>query len=146
MSILLTRKNKEIISRLWDVWDTKDFRQLDELVTANHVLHDTVIPNTLLGVSGYREFIEIYTSLMPDLQFEVKEMVAEGDVVCTRWNGQGTQTGEALGLSPTNDFVEGTGISWQRLKNEKVVETWIERDGLGIVRHAETWHFKSIGD
>lgn len=83
---------------------------------------------------------------MPDLEFELKEMIAEGDVVCTRWRAQGTQTGEVLGLTPSYEFVEGTGISWQRVQNEKVVETWIERDGLGLVRQAETWTVQDMGD
>lgn len=142
----MSEYNKQLIARLWDVWHSKKFDNLGDFIATGHVVHDTVIPRALIGVEGYRELMTIYTTLMPDLQFELKEMIAEGDVVCTRWHAQGTQTGEILGLTPTYAFVEGTGISWQRIHSEKVVETWIERDGLGLVRQAETWSFKHIGD
>jgi predicted ester cyclase len=142
----MSEPNKQIVVRLWDVWHSRDMNCLDDLIASNHVLHDTVIPRPLKGVGGYRELLTLYTTLMPDLRFELKEMVAEGDVVCTRWRAEGTQSGEILGLAPSYAFVEGTGISWQRVQAGKVAETWIERDGLGIVRETEGWSVMHIGD
>jgi len=139
-------RNKAVVSRLWDVWHSRAFETLSELVALDHVIHDTVIARPLIGAGGYRELMTIYTTLMPDLRFEILDMIAEGDVVCTRWRAQGTQTGEVLGIMPTHAFDEGTGITWQRVQSDRITETWIERDGLGIVREAESWTIKDIGD
>ena len=130
----MSEKNKETIRRLWDVWHSRELDQLDDLIAENHVNHDPNNPSDLLGVEGYRELITMYTTLLPNLRFDIHEIIADGDVVCTRWTARGTHTGEALGLAPTNVAVTRTGLSWQRVENGKIVETWVERDGLGLAR------------
>ncbi len=130
----MSEENKDIIHRLWDVWHSKVFEKLDDLIAENHVNRDPNNPTDLVGVQGYRELITMYTTLLPDLKFDIQEMIADGDVVCTRWIARGTHTGEALGLTPTNNPVARTGISWQRVQNGKIVETWVERDGLGLAK------------
>ena len=130
----MSEENKEIIRRLWDVWHSRDLGRLDGLIAENHVNHDPNNPGDLLGVDGYRELITMYTTMFPDLRFDIDEMVADSDVVCTRWTAHGTHTGEAFGVTPTNAAIERTGISWQRVENGKIVETWVERDGLGLAR------------
>lgn len=130
----MSEENKEIARRLWGVWHSKEFEKLDGLIAVDHVNRDPNNPSDLIGVQGYRELITMYTSLFPDLRFDIHEMIADDDVVCTRWTARGTHTGEAFGLTPTNNSLERTGISWQRVKNGQIVETWVERDGLGLAR------------
>ena len=130
----MSEKNKEIVRQLWDVWNSRGLDRLDSLIAENHVNHDPNNPSDLLGVEGYRELITMYTTMFPDLAFDLHEVIAEGDIVCTRWTARGTHTGEAPGLAPTNVTIARTGVSWQRVENGKIVETWVERDGLGLAR------------
>lgn len=130
----MSEKNKDIIRRLWDVWHSKEFDKLGGLIADDHVNRDPNNPTDLIGTNGYRELITMYSSMFPDLRFEFHEIIAEDDVVCTRWTAHGTHTGEAFGVAPTNNRLERTGISWQRVANGKIVETWVERDGLGLAR------------
>ena len=126
--------NKNIISRLWDVWNSRDLDKLGDLISDNHLNHDPNNPDDLLGVDGYRDLITMYTTLIPDLKFDIQEMIADGDVVCSRWIARGTHSGEGFGLAPTNATVQRGGISWQRVQDGKIVETWVERDGLGLAK------------
>ena len=126
--------NKNIINRLWDVWHSRDFDKLGDLISDNHVNHDPNNPSDLLGVDGYRDLITMYTTLIPDLKFDIQEIIADGDVVCSRWSARGTHSGEGFGLAPTNATVERGGMSWQRVQDGKIVETWVERDGLGLAK------------
>ena len=42
--------------------------------------------------------------------------------------------GEVLRITPTGNSLRRTGVSWQRIENGKFVETWVEREGLGVAR------------
>ncbi|HEY8756343.1 MAG TPA: ester cyclase, partial [Candidatus Dormibacteraeota bacterium] len=42
-------------------------------------------------------------------------MVAEGDRVAVRWRSRGTQSGEFMGIPPTNRSYEIAGIDFHRL-------------------------------
>ena len=130
----MSEENKAIVRRLWDVWNSRDLNQLNDLITDNHVNHDPNNPSDLFGVEGYRELITMYTTMFSDLRFDIHEIIAEGDIVCSRWTAHGTHDGEVMGIAPTGTSVSHTGLSWQRVENGKIVETWVERDGLGLAR------------
>ncbi len=130
----MSEETKAIVRRLWDVWHSRDLDQLNDLITDNHVNHDPNNPSDLFGVEGYRELITMYTTMFSDLRFDIHEIIAEGDIVCSRWTAHGTHDGEVMGIAPTGTSVSRTGLSWQRVENGKIVETWVERDGLGLAR------------
>jgi predicted ester cyclase len=98
----MSENSKELIRRLWDVWHSRDIGQLGDMIAENHLNGDPNNASDLVDVEGYRELITMYTTLLPDLRFDIHEMIADGNVVGTRWTAVGTHTGEALGLAPTN--------------------------------------------
>jgi predicted ester cyclase len=53
-------------------------------------------------------------------------MIAEGDIVVTRFTGQGTHSGPLLGSAPTGKKVSFTGIDMVRFKDGKATEVWHE--------------------
>jgi predicted ester cyclase len=130
----MSEANKALARRLWDVWHSRDLDKLGDLIAEGHVNHDPNNPADLVGVKGYRELITLYTTMFSDLRFEIHDIVAEGDIVCSRWTSVGTHDGEVLGITPTGHSLNRTGMSWQRIERGKFVETWVERDGLGLAR------------
>ena len=130
----MSEANKALASRLWDVWHSRDLDKLVDLIAEGHVNHDPNNPADLVGVEGYRELITLYTTMFSDLRFEIHDIVAEGDIVCSRWTSVGTHDGAILGITPTGHSLNRTGMSWQRIERGKFVETWVERDGLGLAR------------
>ena len=130
----MSEANKAFVRRLWDVWNSRDLDKLGDLIAEEHVNHDPNNPADLVGVDGYRDLITLYTTMFSDLRFEIHNVIAEGDIVCSRWTGVGTHDGEVLGIAPTGNSITRTGLSWQRIENGKIVETWVERDGLGLAR------------
>jgi predicted ester cyclase len=130
----MSEANKALARRLWDVWHSRDLDKLGDLIAEGHVNHDPNNPADLVGIEGYRELITLYTTMFSDLRFEIHNIVAEGDIVCSRWTSVGTHDGEVLGITPTGHSLKRTGMSWQRIERGKFVETWVERDGLGLAR------------
>jgi hypothetical protein len=52
----------------------------------------------------------------------------------TRWTGHGTHQGELMGVAPTGNRVEVSGITIDRVSGGKVEETWTNYDAMGMLR------------
>ena len=76
----------------------------------------------------------MYRSAFPDTQMTVEDSIAEGDNVVTRCTARGTHQGELLGISPSGNRVEVTGISIDRIEGGKFVESWSNYDTLGMMQ------------
>jgi len=54
--------------------------------------------------------------------------------VVTRWRARGTHQGELLGVPPSGNRVEVTGITIDRFSGGKFAESWTAYDALGMMR------------
>jgi predicted ester cyclase len=70
----------------------------------------------------------------PDVISTIEDLVAEGDKVVARWRAQATHQGEYMGIPPTGNRVEFTGISVYRIEAGKIAESWTAEDDLGLMR------------
>jgi predicted ester cyclase len=61
-------------------------------------------------------------------------MVAEGDMVVSRYAATATDTVGYMGMAPTGKKIRPTAVQFFRFDNGKVVESWAIRDDLGTVR------------
>jgi len=64
----------------------------------------------------------------------VKEQIAEGDKVVTRWSATGTHRVEAMGVPPTGKHVSITGIVIYRCAGGRIVDEVEELDLLGVMQ------------
>ena len=76
----------------------------------------------------------MYRGALPDLLMTVEDLIAEGDKVVTRWTARGTHQGELMGIPPSGNRVEVTGISVDRIEGGKFVEGWANYDALGMMQ------------
>ena len=54
--------------------------------------------------------------------------MAEDDLVVSRIVGRGVHAGELLGIPATNKEVETDGIAIHRIRDGKIVESWLVAD------------------
>jgi predicted ester cyclase len=52
----------------------------------------------------------------------------------TRWSARGTHQGELVGVDPTGNQVQITGITISRIEGGKIAEDWINYDALGMMQ------------
>ena len=62
------------------------------------------------------------------------QRLPNGDLVCTRWRSEGTNDGELMGMPPTGKHTTGSGITIDKIKDGKVVESWNEWDNAGLMQ------------
>ena len=126
--------NKTVSRRLTEeAFNQGNYDVIEELVAPTFVNHDPTTGDTK-GPQGTRELIEGYRSAFPDLKLTIEEQVAEGDLVATRWTARGTHKGELMGIAPTGKESTVTGMSIEKIKDGKIVESWNNWDTLGMMR------------
>ncbi len=125
--------NKEIVRRaLEDSW--QDPSVFDELISSDYVGHDPALPEPIRGPQGAKDNFKQYSDAFEGAQITVKDQIAEGDAVATRWEGRGRHTGELMGVPPTGKEVVVEGLNLTRLRDGKIVEEWSNWDTLGMLQ------------
>jgi steroid delta-isomerase-like uncharacterized protein len=128
-------QNKAVAKRFFDAWNARDLDAFDEIIAPDAEDHDPQNPfHEMRGPAGARRLAEMYHSAFSDSRFEVREQIAEGDFVATRWTGKGTHDGELMGIPPTGKSVDVAGITIDRIADGKIVESWGCFDALGMMQ------------
>jgi len=127
--------NKKLFHRtIDDFWNQRDVSVMDELYAIDYLGHD---PSGLHGAT-LEEFKESAAGLFiafPDFHLVLNDDITEGEKIAKRWTVTGTHRGEFMGIPPTENQVTITGMSFYRVADGKVVETWWSSDALGMLQH-----------
>lgn len=115
-----------------DFWNDGDESVVDEYFASDHVYHDPMVPGLPPGPEGVKQRRAAYMSVVPDAKVTLEDVVATDDAVVLRWMWGGTHGGEFLGTPPTNKPVSTSGMHLLKIRDGKVVETWVEYDSAGI--------------
>jgi predicted ester cyclase len=123
---------KAIVRRRFGELDLGNIGILDELFSPNYKLN---FPGRdPLGLQETKQFYKQMYLAFSDLRHEIQEQIAEGNKVVTRWTATGRHTGEFLGIKPTNDAVSFAGINIYTFDGDKLVESHVAWDLLGLLR------------
>ena len=85
------------------------------------------------GVDGYKSTVEPLFVAFPDVANTTEEIIAEGDLVATRWSAKGTHLGPFMGIPATGKRRPLTGMTIERVAGGKRVEGWGVPDMLGLL-------------
>ena len=123
-------------ARRWteELWGHGDLKVADEIIAADYVRHDPGDPFPARGPEDVKRIVTMLRSMLPDFKIEVEAMVAEGDLVVSRYTATATDTVGYMGMPPTGKSVRTPAIQIFRFANGKIVESWAARDDLGTLR------------
>ena len=131
----MSEENKAVARRAFEEhFNTGNFDLAQEIFAADYVNHDPSLPRSGSGPEAANQAVRLYREAFPDAQITVEDQVAEGDKVATRWSARGTHQGELLGVGPTGNQVQITGISISRIEDGRIAEDWINYDALGMMQ------------
>lgn len=87
------------------------------------------------GPKAIEEFYRINLKGFPDLQINIIELIAEGDLVFARCENTGTHKGEFNGIAPTGKTGKIAHWTVNRFNAEgKIVESWNLNDNLSMMQ------------
>jgi steroid delta-isomerase-like uncharacterized protein len=117
-----------------EVWNQKSEDAIDELFAEDGIANglNDADGNPLRGPAGFKTLHRNFLSAFPDLHITVEDTVSEGDKVTARCRLTATHAGEGLGVAPTNEPIEFTGIAIVQLRDGKIIEAWNEFDFLKV--------------
>jgi len=128
-------ENKALIRRFCEeVWNLGHLNVVAEIFSENYVRHDLRPGNPMPGPEGQKRIAADFRAAFPDLQMTLDLIIAEDDMVMTRWTTQGTHTGQWGNIQPTGKRAVFSGVNIFRIQNGKVVELWNHRDDLGLIQ------------
>jgi predicted ester cyclase len=112
-------ENKALSQRAYEqIFNRGNLDQIEEFVSADLVDHETPPPGMegLEGIEVLRQFVKVFRDAFPDLRFTAEDIIAEGDKVAARYTMRGTHHGEFMGVAPTGNRIEVTGIDIVRFE------------------------------
>lgn len=105
---------------------------VDELCTPDITIYGMGQP--LQGREAQKGFTAMMHAAFPDLEGTIEDMVAEGDLIASRWTFHGTHRGELMGIPPTGKRITMSGMDVTRIENGRIAEMRVSMDQLGMLQ------------
>jgi predicted ester cyclase len=113
-----TEQNKEVVHQFFmEVLTGRNVGLADEVLASNYV--NRMTGSDLAAVKG---MLAVMSTALSDVQYEIDDLVAEGDAVVARWKMEATHTGSLMGETPTGKRVSSRGLTYYRLVDGRIVE------------------------
>jgi steroid delta-isomerase-like uncharacterized protein len=117
--------NNEIMLRefIQKVWNEKNFDCIAQFVAPEYTVYrDNADPweGKTLNHSEFKTRLMYSFSSFPDINFEIKTAISDGDCVAIMWIMTGTNSGKIGEYPPTNRRIEAEGITIYHFKDGKL--------------------------
>jgi len=128
-------RNKAVLLRAYEIWNSGQFNLADEILAPDIVFHHPVLawPEPLRGIEAVKQIHVRMRASFPDVQFTVDDIVGEGDMVVVRYTTHQTHNGEFQGIPPTGKRVSNSAIEWARVADGKIQEIWLMLNPLHLI-------------
>ncbi|APB75980.1 ester cyclase [Paenibacillus sp. FSL M7-0802] len=126
--------NKQQMHRFTEFINTASVKLAEELIAPNAIFYVPAREDAMKGPDGYLAIIQMMRTGFPDIQWTLKEMVAEGDKVAARFIMRGTHQGSFFGFPPTGKTIEVQAMNFYRFSDGQIVEEYGQPDMLGLLQ------------
>ncbi len=113
-----TEQNKAVVRRFMvEVLTGRNLGVADEVLAPDYY-------NFMTGgdLTAFKGLLAGMRAALTDVQFEIDNLVAEGDSVVARWTMEATHSSSLMGESPTGKTISSRGLTYYRLVNGQIVE------------------------
>ena len=92
--------NEKQIRAVLEIWDSRDFSQIDSIFAEDGVFEDAAEQSVHRGREAIKQLLREVESWAPDTRIEARSFFVAGNRGAAEWIWSGTQTGEIPGLMP----------------------------------------------
>jgi steroid delta-isomerase-like uncharacterized protein len=129
------RNNQKIIEAYFkEVWNQGKLELLDDLIAPDYINHSPSMPNPRPGPEGLKPIIAEMRKGIPDLNYEIKDLVVTREKVVARLLMTGTHTGELWGIQPTGKEIRVNQINIEHFRNGRISEHWRVTEELNLMK------------
>ena len=132
----MSLEQNKATARRWseELWGRGNLAVADEIIAPDYVRHDPGDPFPARGPEDVKRLVTMLRTMLPDFRIEVEEIVAEGELVVSRYTTTATDTRGFMGKAPTGKSIRTSAMQMFRFDHGKIVESWAARDDLGTLR------------
>ena len=118
-----------------EVWNQGKLDVVEQLVAPDCITHDPAAPGReIRGLDGIKDLVSMYRTAFPDTDFEINDLILEGNKVAARITASGTHKGALMGIAPTGKRVSISGTVITHFRDGKQIESWASYDQLGMLQ------------
>lgn len=129
--------NVALVRDLFDAWNGRDVDAVAGAVDANCTIVDMGTGTTVQGPDGFVAFTTALFDAMPDAQFTLDHVTAQGDTVVVEYTGRGTHTGNLVlpgGTVPaTGRSVTVHVCEVDEIRNDKIASARVYVDSGAVM-------------
>ena len=131
--------NIRIAEKLFDAINAHDLNQGDAFQSADYRFEGPGTPGGgALNPEQAKAYTQGFIDAFPDLHFELKQKIAQGEYVVINWVGSGTHTGAlrtptGASIPPTGKKASVPGSTTYQIKNGKAVAGWTYWDMVALL-------------
>src|SRR6476661_4236681 len=105
------------------VWNDKKFESIPQFVASEYTVYrDNADPweGKSLNHEEFKIRLNYSFESFPDIHFDIKTAICDGDFVGITWIMTGTNTGKIGGYAPTNKTIQANGMTIYHFNDGKV--------------------------
>lgn len=123
--------NKQLLIRMTEAVNERDLEALDEVVAADVVRHCQATPGVVVdSLDDFKAFLRQDFATVPDSVIELRQVLAEDDLVSGWLTYSGTQEGPMGPFPPTGKHFSVDFATHLRITDGKIAEMWVVWDNL----------------
>jgi steroid delta-isomerase-like uncharacterized protein len=125
-------KNDPFLRKVIDAYNNHRVEDFDSLLT-----DDCVMVRNGVEAKGRNAVGDVLRRLfrsIPDVHYEIDDVVVAGDKLALRWRGSGTSKGDYLGVPVTGKELRSEGITLYQLRDDKIARIWVSANVIGEPR------------
>ena len=129
-------ENKATLRRAFEeIWNKKNLSLIPELVSPDYV--GSNVFGVVKGQEEYEQMVKSATTNMPDIHYEVDEVVGEGDTLMAKVTMTGTYNGKMGDLDISGKKIKATNVFVNKYENGKIRETTVYGNPLATLRQLD---------
>lgn len=115
--------------------NTADEKLAEMLISDTASFYTPASPEPLYGGKGYLSVVHWMRTGFSDVQWHIKDLVADSEKAAVCWTLTGTNDGEFLGQAPTNVKIETTVMNFYYFdKDGKIINDVAAEGMIGILK------------
>jgi len=130
---MTTEQNKTVVHTIYEqALNKRNLGLLKDLISP-----EFIGIRGMKGPAAFEEPVAGVIKALPDAQWNIETLMAEGDQVFIWWKVKGTNTGPFQSLPPTGNAVVNDGMAVYQIREGKVVASQVFTDRLNFLQQLE---------
>lgn len=122
--------NKAKMKKFETMINTADEKLAKELISENASFYTPAATKPLYGGKGYLSVVYWMRTGFSDVQWHIKDLIADEEKVAVLWLLTGTHDGEFLGIKPTGAKIKTTVMNFYYFDKEGKIINDIAAEGM----------------